>query len=189
MIGAMNAPSIYLIRHASPDRVKKSLPYHLPPGPPLTALGRAEAYAVGDFLRNAGVRRLYSSPLERCQETARIACQAADACIEVDERLIEWQPEDTPESVRSRMLAIFKQVVDWNDEVNSGRSEIGLVTHGGPIAMLLESLGMEATVLASYRRFDSNNPLPPAAVWRVSQAGDGDSWSFELAFMPEITLV
>jgi broad specificity phosphatase PhoE len=142
---------------------------------------------MGDFLRSAGVRRLYTSPLERCQETARIACQAAEACVEVDERLIEWQPEDTPESVRLRMLAIFKQVVGHIGEANGDGLETGLVTHGGPIAMLLEALGMEATVLASYRRFDSNNPLPPAAVWQVSQAGVEDQWSFELTFIPDIT--
>lgn len=63
---------------------------HLP-GFRLSALGRAQAAAVGERLRDAGVARIVHSPLERAAETARIiADQLAPApVLEVDPQLSE----------------------------------------------------------------------------------------------------
>ena len=36
-------PTVYLVRHATPDWSLKDIPYHLPPGPPLTSVGDKEA--------------------------------------------------------------------------------------------------------------------------------------------------
>ena len=59
----------YLARHcdvANPDGV---LYGHLP-NFPLSAKGRQQATSMGRYLAEAGVRAIYSSPLERAQETA-----------------------------------------------------------------------------------------------------------------------
>ncbi len=77
--------TIYLARHASPDWNRKDIPYHIPPGPPLTPQGRLEAAALGAFLRPAGVSTIASSPLERCQHTAQIVGAALGLPVEVDD--------------------------------------------------------------------------------------------------------
>ena len=66
----LTTPIIYLARHATPDWSRTDLPYHLLPGPPLVPQGEAEAAELGRFLREAGVSRLYTSPLERARRTA-----------------------------------------------------------------------------------------------------------------------
>jgi len=48
-------------------------------GFPLSALGRAQAVALGDTLRSTGVRRLVHSPLARAVETARLINERLEA--------------------------------------------------------------------------------------------------------------
>jgi broad specificity phosphatase PhoE len=61
----------YLIRHADVENPHAILYGHLD-GFPLSALGRAQAVALGDRLRNAGVVRIVHSPLTRAVETAQL---------------------------------------------------------------------------------------------------------------------
>ena len=61
----------YLIRHADVENPQKLLYGHLD-GFQLSALGRAQAAAVGDALRTAEIRRIVHSPLARAVETARL---------------------------------------------------------------------------------------------------------------------
>jgi probable phosphoglycerate mutase len=60
-----------LIRHADVENPQKLLYGHLD-GFQLSALGRAQAAAVGDALRTAEIRRIVHSPLARAVETARL---------------------------------------------------------------------------------------------------------------------
>jgi broad specificity phosphatase PhoE len=62
---------ILLMRHADVENPNRVLYGHLP-GFPLSALGRAQAAAVGQSLRDRGIRRIVHSPLERARETADI---------------------------------------------------------------------------------------------------------------------
>ena len=62
------------MRHADVENPNKVLYGHLP-GFPLSALGRAQAIAVGQSLRDRGIRRILHSPLERAQETATLVNQ------------------------------------------------------------------------------------------------------------------
>jgi probable phosphoglycerate mutase len=59
------------MRHADVENPNKVLYGHLP-GFGLSALGRAQAAAVGQSLKNAGIRRIVHSPLDRARETAEI---------------------------------------------------------------------------------------------------------------------
>jgi broad specificity phosphatase PhoE len=59
------------MRHADVENPHKVLYGHLP-GFRLSALGRAQASAVGRSLRDAGIRRILHSPLDRARETAEL---------------------------------------------------------------------------------------------------------------------
>jgi broad specificity phosphatase PhoE len=62
---------VLLMRHADVENPNRVLYGHLS-GFQLSALGRAQAAAVGQSLRDRGIRRIVHSPLERALETAEI---------------------------------------------------------------------------------------------------------------------
>lgn len=169
---------VFLARHASPDWERRDLPYHLPPGPPLTDAGRLEAADLGAFLDAWGTNRLYSSPLERCLHTAQIAASNSGASVAVLEELREWQPGETREQVQQRMLRVLERT---RHATNHGLP-CALITHGGPVAALLLALGMDENRLDNHRLFDHRNPLPPAGAWRLHQADGEPSWACNLIF-------
>jgi broad specificity phosphatase PhoE len=68
---------LYLIRHAEVENPHKVLYGHLD-GFDLSALGRAQAAAVGDRLRAEDIRRIVHSPLARAVETARLINERLD---------------------------------------------------------------------------------------------------------------
>jgi broad specificity phosphatase PhoE len=59
------------MRHADVENPQRVIYGHLP-GFGLSQLGRAQAAAVGQSLRDSGVRRIVHSPLDRARETAEI---------------------------------------------------------------------------------------------------------------------
>jgi len=175
---------IFLLRHATPDWSRKDIPYDILPGPELLPKGEAEAQALGEFMKLEGLRKLYYSPFERAARTARIVAAANGIpCIE-EKGLTEWRGMDETEAqVRARMSSLFEQVAQESTELGP----IGLVSHGGPIALLLLELGFPADKLAPYRTmFDTTNPLPPAGAWKIEQVDGGEDWTFQLVFTPKV---
>jgi broad specificity phosphatase PhoE len=81
---------LYLIRHADVENPHKVLYGHLD-GFDLSALGRAQAAAVGDRLRAEDIRRIVHSPLARAVETARLINERLDrpAILEAEPELRE----------------------------------------------------------------------------------------------------
>lgn len=176
---------IFLIRHARPDWDRKDIPYDVIPGPALLPTGEKEAQALGEFLRLESVTKLYYSPFERSARTAQIAAAVMYIpCIE-EKGLTEWRGVDEPEArVRERMLSVFERAASESEDLGP----IGLVSHGGPIALLLLVLGMDQNELAPYRKkFDTTNPLPPAGAWKIERRAGEDRWSFQLAFTPDLS--
>ncbi|MCC6191393.1 MAG: histidine phosphatase family protein [Anaerolineales bacterium] len=174
-------PTIYLVRHATPDWTRTDIPYHLPPGPPLTPLGEQEAAQLGEFLRDMGVRQLLASPLARCRHTAEIAAEVAGARWVEEPRLAEWQPQEKARDVHARVWPVWTGA----GQVCQTTGPVALVTHGGPIGALLTQLGVDAQRLAQYQSlFDRRNPVPPAGAWRAVQAAPEAPWSLDLAFTP-----
>jgi broad specificity phosphatase PhoE len=55
----------------------------------LTELGRTQAAALANALRESGARRVIASPLARCVDTARPIAEALGVRLETDKRLIE----------------------------------------------------------------------------------------------------
>lgn len=65
------ATRVLLLRHADVENPQGVIYGHLP-GFRLSELGRAQAAAVGQSLRDRGIRRIVHSPLDRARETAEI---------------------------------------------------------------------------------------------------------------------
>jgi len=175
---------VFLIRHARPDWERRDIPYDIHPGPMLTARGEKEAEALAGFLKAQGLAKLYYSPFERSARTARIVADL-NGIPAVEERgLAEWRAVDEPEShVRLRMVSVFQQAARESVEIGP----TGLVSHGGPIALLLQELGMKREELSKYRTmFDTTNPLPPAGAWLVEQNPGEERWGFAFVFRPEL---
>lgn len=171
--------NLYLIRHASPDWNRPDLPYFIPPGPPLSPQGLAEAQALAGFLQTTGVKRLLTSPLERCLHTAQIVSEATGAPWEVIDGLREWQPHENKEIVLARALPVVEQA--WQTVLANGAGgPVALFSHGGPILALLSALGIDDNTLETLRIYDHRNPLPPAGVWQVSPGDSAQEASFDL---------
>ena len=175
---------IFLVRHATPDWNLKDIPYFIHPGPPLSSKGEQEAEALAGFLEAQNVVKLYHSPFERSSRTAQIVSLRNDILGIEDIRLTEWRSEDEKaEKVSERMSRAFEEVSRESAVIGP----IGLVSHGGPIALLLQALGMEKDTLSQYRKkFDGSNPLPPAGVWAVEWMDDRKIWKLDLIFIPSV---
>jgi broad specificity phosphatase PhoE len=173
-------PLLFLARHATPDWSRTDIRYDIPPGPPLTQQGLAEARQLGFFLAQAGVKRLYASPLERTQRTASIAGEIMGVPVQTVNAIAEWQRGESTTLVLARMLPFWEELA----AVGIASGPAALVSHGGPIRLLLEKLtGDPAWISTFCRRFDHNNPLPPAGVWQASDNGRG-GWALDLVYVP-----
>lgn len=171
---------VYLARHATPDWSRTDIAYDVPPGPPLTAQGEAEAERLGRFLTQAGVTELYASPLERTQRTAAIAGQLLGAPVQTEEAIAEWRHGESQELVLDRIQAFWEELA----AANGVNGPVALVSHGGPIRLLLETVSGDPARIKEYcGRYDHGNPLPPAGVWRTQRNGDG-AWNVDLVFTP-----
>lgn len=173
---------IYLVRHATPDWSRTDIRYDVPPGPPLTTQGEAEAAQLGAFLRRAGVNRIYASPLERTQRTAEIAGGVVGVTPITEETIAEWRRGESEAEVSARLNGLWEKLC--RESVTSG--PIALVTHGGPIKAMLQNLGMPRTTADEYcRKFDRGNPLPPAGVWLATGSTMETPWQLDLVFTPQ----
>lgn len=180
----LHTPRLYFIRHATPDRSRTDIPYITPPGPPLTAKGEQEAAVLGAFIKIQGVVKLYHSPFERTSKTAQIAAGFNNIPCLVESRLTEWDSGvEAAEQVRRRMLSVLDEARQESEQIGP----IGLVTHGGPVAVLLPELGLDGETLAScQRKFDHSNPLPPAGAWEADWNAESQSWILDLKFIPSV---
>lgn len=173
---------IYLVRHATPDWSRTDIRYDIPPGPPLTAQGEAEAAKLGEFLRAAGVKQIYTSPLERTQRTAEIAGGVVGVVPVAEEALAEWRRGESEADVTARFNGLWEKLA--SESATNG--PVALVTHGGPVKAMLLSLGMARTTVDELcRKFDRGNPLPPAGVWLATGNTTETTWHLEFVFTPQ----
>jgi len=93
-------PVVILVRHGENEFVKKGRLAGRLPGVHLNERGRNQAQAAADFLgeklKEAQVKCIYSSPFERAVETAQPIAAALNVEIEIREKLLEtdcgeWQ--------------------------------------------------------------------------------------------------
>ncbi|HLD94621.1 MAG TPA: histidine phosphatase family protein, partial [Anaerolineales bacterium] len=68
-------PIVHLIRHGHNDYVKKGLLAGRLPGVHLNEKGRTEVAALAEAMKDTPLKAVYSSPLDRALETARIVAR------------------------------------------------------------------------------------------------------------------
>ena len=174
--------TLYLVRHATPDWSRTDIRYDIPPGPPLIPQGEGEATAMGEFLRQAGVQKIYYSPLERTRRTAELAAGVAQVPYLEEKGIAEWVRGESEQEVLARVLPALESAAAESREAGA----IALVSHGGPIRLTLEQLGADPEALKYYCKvFDRGNPLPPAGVWQLTRDHAASSWWLQLLFTPQ----
>jgi ribonuclease H / adenosylcobalamin/alpha-ribazole phosphatase len=178
---------ILLIRHAATDAMSKRLCGRTR-GIPLSSEGRAQAAALAEGLRGRTLAAIYSSPLERAFETARIVGDSRGMVPRIEERINEldfgdWTGKSFAELEQHELWSVYNRVRSTTtppggeppvealarirvfvDELRShcDRAEIAVVTHSDMIRLLLTSfLGMPLDHLL---RFE----IAPASVTEVS---------------------
>lgn len=178
----------YLMRHATPDWSRTDIPYDIPPGPPLTAAGEAEAHAAAEFLAKLEITRIYASPLARTHRTAEIVAAHLGLEYTIESAIAEWRHDEDEDAVTIRSRTFWDGL--WNVMHPFAKSHGPhyrplIVTHGGPSRLLLQSLGLPTPHIEHFRaQFDHNNPMPPAGIWRLDYTSTTDTWSMELVFAP-----
>ncbi len=113
------ASRLYLVRHGQTSSSARHC-YSGRRDVPLTDLGRQQARQAGESLRLAGVDAVYSSPLSRAADTARVIAAATGARLSVDQRLteVDYGPLEgmDRQGARQRFGAAFEA---WREEPTS----------------------------------------------------------------------
>jgi broad specificity phosphatase PhoE len=172
--------TVYLIRHAQPANMgEANLRYDVPPGPPLSADGRAQAAMAASFLAGHPPSVIYASPLDRAVQTAQIIVAQLGTPLAIDERLAEHRREETADQVAARVVHF------WHERVTLMSPDcIAVVSHGSPIRLMLAPLGDVWTADPDRYKFDYGNIAPHAGIWRARRvASDRHSCQWELALI------
>jgi probable phosphoglycerate mutase len=100
--------TFYLIRHASNDFLPHTLAGRKP-GVVLNAAGRKEAEQLAEGLRSERFQKVFSSPLERCRETAEFVAKAQGVEVQISNALNEVDFADWT----GRKIAELDTTEDW----------------------------------------------------------------------------
>ena len=95
---------IYLIRHG-----EAAASWGSHPNPGLSDMGRTQAESVALLLKDAAISRIYSSPMQRCQETGDAFSRLSGLNLSIEPKVTEIP---TPPEVEDR--------VSWLRELMSG---------------------------------------------------------------------
>ena len=172
--------TVYITRHATPDRSRYDIPYHTPPGPELTERGRQEASQLGAYLQGCDLGLCLVSPLERALRTGMIAGGDCGVPVEIDQDLAEWRLDENEAAVQARMQRAFIAAAVWS---NQNEQALALVSHGSPVLALLRMLGLPVEIVERCRIYDTRNLIPMGGAWRVQR--DGNELRLNLVFAPE----
>jgi probable phosphoglycerate mutase len=152
---------LLLVRHAVTDATGKRL-YGTAPGYHLSERGRGQAQRLAARLRDLPIAAVYTSPLERCQETARAVAEAkgldptsVQELAEVDvgrwtgrtfsvvRRTSLWRRVHEDSSIRfpdgESLLDVQRRVVAALERIveEHRRDTVAAVSHGDPIRVAL----------------------------------------------------
>jgi probable phosphomutase (TIGR03848 family) len=200
---------ILLIRHATAE-YKPGRLYGWTPGVHLSAQGRDEAKHLAERLEPVRLNALYSSPLERCVETAEAVAAGRRVDIRIEERLGEvqygsWQGRTFRSLVKTplwrvvqlapsqatfpggeSLLQLQRRGVEAIEDIRTRhrRAIVGIVSHADMIkAMLAHYLGLH---LDLFQRISVDTASVSAIAFsngfpRVLRISDtGDYESFKL---------
>ncbi len=104
---------LLLIRHGQNDFVGKRLAGRLP-GVHLNEKGRTQARAVADLLRDAPIKAIYSSPLERAVQTAEPLAQTLNLPVQMHSGLLEvdfgdWAGKSIRQLARTKLWKVVQE--------------------------------------------------------------------------------
>lgn len=139
-------PTLLLIRHGENDYVKKNRLAGRLPGVHLNEHGRSQAEAVAGALKNAPIKAVYSSPLERTMETA--APIAAAKGLDVIERpgLLELDMGDW----QDQSLASLRRLKLW--KVVQNRPSLMRFPNGETFAEAQHRIAAEINAIAAMHK-------------------------------------
>ena len=197
---------VLLIRHGETDwNAEGRWQGHAPI--PLNATGTRQSAALGRYLAANGYRldRLVSSDLERAAQTAAAISAALDMPVQPDARLREidlgewqgltrdeitqwdgdryaayrndWRDTPVPSGESRRIVQVRARAAfdDWTAQY-AGQT-LAIVTHGGTLGMLLESL------FGQIERPSLSN----TSITIVERAAEDDAWTLEcVAWTPHL---
>ena len=171
--------TLYLLRHGHVHNPQNIL-YGRLPGFRLSSVGVQQAHAAGQWLSKRAIDAIYSSPMERAQQTAAIVADYHEGPQPItDERIIEvstpyegeptadlaamgWDlysgnqpPFEVPQKVLDRVLDFFEHVVDQHE----GES-VAAVAHGDVLVFAwLHAQGQKPEALLKDRLRDYALPV------------------------------
>ncbi|MFZ2199358.1 MAG: histidine phosphatase family protein [Microgenomates group bacterium] len=149
---------VYIARHGEYQNPDGVAPYRLP-GFPLTQLGISQAQLQANKLKDQKVRAIYTSPIQRCVETATIISQhlhlfpnQKPELIETSTPLAGIKKIDMPpdiyldarhiEGEGETMEAIFTRMSSFIDTLKrtSKNSNYLVISHGDPVMIFLHGV-------------------------------------------------
>ena len=80
---------IIFLRHGQAENNTKRILAGRTEGVPLTRTGVEQAEKIAKYLKDVGISAIYSSPIERAYNTAKIVADYNSLSYELDDRLIE----------------------------------------------------------------------------------------------------
>lgn len=158
---------IFICRHTKVHNPQQVV-YRRTPGFHLSKEGEKEAELVGKFLERLKIKEFFVSPMERCQEVARIAKNAiGDHSIKIStkEYLNEWGEGERTIAIAGRMAHILR----------SQKSHRLYITHKDPIRVFLNKITGES--LKELERWD----CPHGAVYEIKKKNGKVSVKFLFA--------
>jgi len=176
---------IYLVRHGQTDwNVEKKTQGHT--DIPLNDIGREQARSLSLDISKLGIDSIISSDLLRAKETAEIINEANGVNLIFDQRLREinygdlegisrdnLKPETwdifnvTPEKFNAEPFTdVFVRIKSLFDELSDKQENILIVTHGGPLRMIMYyANNRDKFDKKEYALFSQNAKIKNAAVF------------------------
>jgi broad specificity phosphatase PhoE len=174
--------TVYVVRHGETEWNREGR-YQGRRESALSSLGERQAVALAEELRFGSIRRVVSSPLRRCVDTAAPVAQALGIEIEIDDRLVEiahgtWEGRlredvERDDAVRMRQWRAAPDAVTFDggeslaqvDRRWRGFAE-GIDGNDGDVVVVTHDVLVRVALLAATDR-------PLADLWKPTVANGG----------------
>lgn len=123
---------LLLVRHGLPDYTGRKSG-DVWPGPPLSALGRVQAAQAAAIVADFSPPAIYTSPLTRCVDTARIVGAARGIRPRIDPDLREWH---RAESLYDVSVRLARWLAHW---LRRDEPCAVVVSHASPLLAIIRS--------------------------------------------------
>ena len=138
----------YFFRHGQTNENEAGARYGNQEESWLTQAGENQAKKLGSFLSDKNIKVVYSSPLKRAINTAKIAVNNSNVKIITDERLIEaafgfWYDKD--DEKQKHIMDNFNRIKSCLDDIVSKdtHENIAIASHGGVTRALCWACGLK----------------------------------------------